>query len=660
MSTSTPVSQRVYALRSRGSSPSPVKLPPTPELEKIGSGNGVGVYLLRGEYRSPWAVKKLSEKGEPDKEIKKRLNREAEVLRRLKHSNVIGFRQWLKGADGNHALMMEFGEKSLTHLIQERDEPFPEDKIIRVAQDVVSALQYLHSIQLLLHGDIKSCNILVLGNFKTCKVCDFGVVCKLKRNMKLRKGETYIGTELWSAPEVLGGGDVCDRSDIFSYALTLYEMVALRLPHVVYPRMRKLRQRLGTRPVLPVLKNYPQYSTFLQIFFMATNTDPRSRPSATTIHNGFQKGRVRFNFKGKIEFDDKNLFQENGELLDVLKHHLHDDVLDLISRRKRAIGSSESDEGHVHQPYIVGLASTLCPLLFWRQFTPSRYVPPRIAWAILYGTPNCSPCSNYAFLSLRMQLCTNDGTIGLGLRERSESSGLRLTPALLLLLSEDAASTPGCGLDAVPPRQITHPPPHIRPRRSSAPDLSSPRLRVHASPERHQSQGGPLSLPRTLASNEPAAFLDVSLFSSSPQPFSSFSASVIYSGPCLSSSSSVAQAVSLPLWLLLPLVVLFFVLLLFFICLRHFLRRPSAPAESSLIPLQLFPPSLRLPHSALFHRPLSCPAGIHDDTIPAPVLPPRSASLTSISPGFLTTPPSARILKHARSLSSVTETSFRS
>ncbi|CAG0885708.1 unnamed protein product [Cyprideis torosa] len=248
MSTSTPVSQRVYALRNRGSShsSSPVQLPATPDLQKVGFGTGVGVFhLLRhpksgGSYRSPWAVKKFSWniRGKREGEaITKRLNREAEVLKRLKHPNVIGFRQWTNDADGNPALMMEFGEKSLADLIQERDESnpgesFPEDKIIRVAQDVVSAVHYLHTTQQLLHGDIKSNNVLVLGNFETCKLCDFGVVCKLDRNMKLRKGETYIGTQCWSAPEVLGDGDVCDKSDIYSYALTLYEMVALRVPHL--------------------------------------------------------------------------------------------------------------------------------------------------------------------------------------------------------------------------------------------------------------------------------------------------------------------------------------------------------------------------------------------------------------------------------------------
>ncbi|CAG0897219.1 unnamed protein product [Cyprideis torosa] len=238
-------------------------------------------------------------------------------------------------------------------------------------------------------------------------------------------------------------------------------------------------------------------------------------------------------------------------------------------------------------PFLVGLASVLGPLLFWRQFAPSR----------------------------------------------------------------------GCGFfDAVPPRR--HPLlPSLRPRRSPAAGPARLHFRTHASPDRHQPKGGSFLLPRTLTADEAAAFLDVALSSSSPQPCSSFSISVVYSGPCLSSSSA-AQAVSLPLWLLFPLVASLSILLLLCVCLRRFLRCRRSPVEPSPIPLQLFPPSHRLPHPALFHRPLSCPADIRDETAPAPVLhPPRSASLTSISPGSLATPPTARNDARALSLSSVTETS---
>lgn len=51
--------------------------------------------------------------------------------------------------------------------------------LFQVAKDVASALKYLHEDKRILHGDLKSANILILGDFKTAKLCDFGVSLKL-------------------------------------------------------------------------------------------------------------------------------------------------------------------------------------------------------------------------------------------------------------------------------------------------------------------------------------------------------------------------------------------------------------------------------------------------------------------------------------------------
>lgn len=45
-------------------------------------------------------------------------------------------------------------------------------------------MQYLHNEKKLLHGDMKSCNVVIKGDFETVKICDVGVSLLLDENMK--------------------------------------------------------------------------------------------------------------------------------------------------------------------------------------------------------------------------------------------------------------------------------------------------------------------------------------------------------------------------------------------------------------------------------------------------------------------------------------------
>ena len=72
-------------------------------------------------------------------------------------------------------------------------------------------MDYLHTSTLggkprLLHGDLKSANVLVKGEFEEVKLCDFGVTLPLNEDGTVSQEESknqYIGTEPWSAKEVI-------------------------------------------------------------------------------------------------------------------------------------------------------------------------------------------------------------------------------------------------------------------------------------------------------------------------------------------------------------------------------------------------------------------------------------------------------------------------
>ncbi|EFN86814.1 Lymphokine-activated killer T-cell-originated protein kinase [Harpegnathos saltator] len=225
----------------------PIKIPASPCLERIGCGTGVGIYMLErspkvGIIRSPWVIKKWLN-GQSTKENNKLLKLEADVLRQLVHPNIVGFRAFTPGADGKPCLAMEALDISLGNVIEEKhtsgdDTPFAAKDILKVGYEVAKGLKYLHHKAHILHGDIKSPNILIDHSYSVVKICDFGHSMPLTKSLELdtsKANHSYIGTTHWNAPEIIrGDGPVTNAADIWPYGIVIWEMLTLSVPHMEY------------------------------------------------------------------------------------------------------------------------------------------------------------------------------------------------------------------------------------------------------------------------------------------------------------------------------------------------------------------------------------------------------------------------------------------
>lgn len=155
-----------------------------------------------GTARSPWAIKKICKRNTDDDALfKERLTEEAAVLRALDHPNIVGYRGYKQTLDGNDALMLEDCHISLGNILETRMEDelsaLPANDIKIVCLDISKALDYLHTSAFLLHGDIKSFNVLIKGDFEICKLCDFGVSQPLNKDGYLdlvkKPSASYVG-----------------------------------------------------------------------------------------------------------------------------------------------------------------------------------------------------------------------------------------------------------------------------------------------------------------------------------------------------------------------------------------------------------------------------------------------------------------------------------
>ncbi|XP_068198298.1 lymphokine-activated killer T-cell-originated protein kinase homolog [Antennarius striatus] len=316
----TPRAMRVRSHGSNGGTP--ITIPASPFMKKLGCGTGVNVYLMNrvGKLNaSPWAVKKINSKC-ATKQLdiyQKRLNEEAEILKGINHPNIVGFRALATAKDGSKCLAMEYGgEQSLNDLIEKRREnglkAFPVANIEKVALHVARGLQYLHNEKKLLHGDMKSCNVVIKGDFETVKICDVGVSLELDENMRVSDPEAeYIGTEPWKPKEALDeeGGEITDKADIFAFGLTLWEMMTLAMPHLEMLEDEEEEEdeddsveesfdedayyeRLGTRPVLDAEALGSTYRRMVELFYLCTEEDPKKRPSASQIIQALENNTI--------------------------------------------------------------------------------------------------------------------------------------------------------------------------------------------------------------------------------------------------------------------------------------------------------------------------------------------------------------------------------
>jgi serine/threonine protein kinase len=120
---------------------------------------------------------------------------------------------------------MEYCEDSLAKMINRHRntrKPFEERTLKKVLKEALQGLECLHKCGIL-HLDLKPDNLLLQSD--TVKIADFG----LSRAARVRSGDIEEGDSRYLAREVLNYSPQVDlaKSDIFSLAMTLYEMLTL-------------------------------------------------------------------------------------------------------------------------------------------------------------------------------------------------------------------------------------------------------------------------------------------------------------------------------------------------------------------------------------------------------------------------------------------------
>ncbi len=131
----------------------------------------------------------------------------------------------------------------------DREKQLPVDDAVRIAREAALALEYAHEHGVI-HRDIKPENLLLTKDGSTL-VADFGIARALGRNedAALTATGTSIGTAAYMSPEQAAGErDVDARSDVYSLAIVLYEMLAGETPFAAPTPQATIARRFTDTP----------------------------------------------------------------------------------------------------------------------------------------------------------------------------------------------------------------------------------------------------------------------------------------------------------------------------------------------------------------------------------------------------------------------------
>ena len=245
-------------------------------LEKLLGKGGMGI-VWRAEHahlHGSVAIKFLLDRFRAKPQVIERFRQEATVMGALGHPNIVRVYDISPASSDMPYLTMELLDQgSLREYLKRSGGQLPPDEACELMDGVLSALIAAHK-RGIVHRDIKPDNLMLatVRSFETdmnedqLKILDFGASLLLDDSSDINNGEGLMGTPYYMSPEQASGAPLDQRSDLYSTAVVLYEMISGKLPHTAED-VHSLVYSIATEEATPIATYAPNLPRPFREFF---------------------------------------------------------------------------------------------------------------------------------------------------------------------------------------------------------------------------------------------------------------------------------------------------------------------------------------------------------------------------------------------------------
>lgn len=203
-------------------------------VSQIGFGGMATVYKAYHARLDRFvAIKMMHAAFQEDQNFHARFEREAQIVARLEHPHIIPIYDFAE-LEGQPYLVMKYVEgRTLKAALYQKALPLAE--IVRIMSALAVALDYAHG-QGVLHRDIKPSNIILSvpadeTQLPTPYLTDFGLARMAQLGDSTLSSDMLLGTPHYISPEqAMGSRELTPRTDLYSFAVVLYELLVGRVP----------------------------------------------------------------------------------------------------------------------------------------------------------------------------------------------------------------------------------------------------------------------------------------------------------------------------------------------------------------------------------------------------------------------------------------------